>query len=109
VQPARADAVTALRRRCRLAAVAGASGLVAALTSAPAWAQAGGAAPARAAAPPVAGFFRRDAVSHAVLSPSGRHVAVLVASGKERRRHLAVIDLATASTAVPVATWPRCW
>lgn len=55
------------------------------------------------APPALADFFRRDAVSQAVLSPSGRHVAVLLTSGKERRKHLAVIDLADVSKSKTVA------
>lgn len=55
------------------------------------------------ASPALADFFRREAVSHAVLSPNGRHVAVLLTSGKERRKHLGVIDLANVSKSKTVA------
>jgi dipeptidyl aminopeptidase/acylaminoacyl peptidase len=47
--------------------------------------------------PPIADFFDNPAFSGAVLSPSGKHLAIRV-GGKDRRDNLVVITLADSST-----------
>ena len=93
---------SAARRHGAIIALACAAVLVALLMAGGARAQPTGLA-SGSASPALADFFRREAVSHAVLSPGGRHVAVLLTSGKERRKHLAVIDLADVSKSKTVA------
>jgi dienelactone hydrolase len=60
--------------------------------------------PAWAAPPPAEAFFQEPAFSGAVLSPDGRHVA-LVASSKGTRRRLVILSLETLKLQV-VAAFP---
>src|SRR5688572_8801736 len=48
---------------------------------------------------PVADFFRREAVTEAVMSPSGRHVAAAIKGGPNGRLGLVVLDVADVSRA----------
>lgn len=63
------------------------------------------AGPARAnpSLPPVADFFRPAAVGSAVMSPSGRHVAVTLKGGKQARRALVVLSAEDPTQARPLA------
>ena len=58
-----------------------------------------------AAPPPVEDFFRYESFGHAVMSPSGNHVAATVKSGKTGRRGLVVFDARDLTKTAAVAIY----
>ena len=54
---------------------------------------------------PLADFFRHPAVTVAVMSPAGRHIAALMSGGAEKRQRLVVIDPNNVAAAKVVASF----
>ena len=54
---------------------------------------------------PVGDFFRREAITEAVMSPSGRHVAAAYKGGSKGRLGLVVLDVADVSRAKALVTF----